>query len=271
MRPDAAGPRTWMLAVVAGWALSVLVLALAGLGGRVDPLPDDPALVQALPQLATAAPTRLGPLDGYAQLRDRPLFYRDRRPQPFFIGGNPDEAARGFDFVLSSVLITPRLRMAILQPTQGGESVRVREGGSPDSMPDWQLLEVQPRSASFIGPDGPRTLELRVFDGSGGAPPTALTAAPPVAAPPMGGRAAARASMPGANPAAGSAALPMPADQPASMADAVDPDAANPGAPSNEPSLSSEEQMDAIRQRIEARRAQLREQQDAPATPDQTR
>lgn len=270
MRPDAAGPRTWMLAVVAGWALAVLVLALAGLGARVEPLPDDPALVQALPQLAAATPNRLGPLDGYGQSRDRPLFYRDRRPQPFFIGGNPGEATRDFDFVLSSVLITPRLRMAILQPSQGGDSVRVREGGSPESNPDWQLLEVQPRSASFIGPDGSRTLELRVFDGSGGAAPTALTAAPPVA-PPMGGPAPGRASMPGANRAGSNAPMPMPADQPASMADAVDPSAADPGAPSNEPTLSTDEQMDAIRRRIEARRAQLREDQDPPATPNQTR
>ena len=46
MRIDDAGPRTWLLAGVAGWALVAWLLAVAGMGGRVEPLPDDPTLLQ---------------------------------------------------------------------------------------------------------------------------------------------------------------------------------------------------------------------------------
>ena len=45
MRIDAFGPRTWLLATLAGWALLVWILALFGMGGQVRPLPDDPSLV----------------------------------------------------------------------------------------------------------------------------------------------------------------------------------------------------------------------------------
>ena len=49
MRVDAAAPRTWLLAAVAAWALLTWLLAVAGMGGRVGVLPDDPTLRQPLP------------------------------------------------------------------------------------------------------------------------------------------------------------------------------------------------------------------------------
>src|SRR3546814_3288531 len=63
--------------------------------------------------------------------------------------------------------------MAILQPREGGDSVRVRVGTAPEAAPGWRLVSLEPRRAVFDGPEGERKLELRVFDGEGGIPPTA--------------------------------------------------------------------------------------------------
>ena len=71
MRIDDAGPRTWLLAAVALWAVCTWVLAAAGLGGRVEPLPEDPALLQPLPQGGPASSERLGPPGQYAAIVDR--------------------------------------------------------------------------------------------------------------------------------------------------------------------------------------------------------
>ena len=197
MRRDAWNARTWILAVVAGWSLLVAVLAMFGLGGRITPLPADPDLVQPLPRLPAAPPERLGPLPQYAMVGERPLFSEDRRPKPFFLSGE-EAAAPAFDLVLSSVLITPRLELAIVQPAQGGEGLRVKLGESPAGFPGWRLTELAPRRAVFDGPEGRRELELRVFDGAGGQPPTVITGTgtvPPAAAP-----------MPGARPTGGNSA-----------------------------------------------------------------
>ena len=263
MRTDAMGPRTWLLAVIAGWALLVWVLALFGMGGQIRPLPDDPGLVGALPQLAPAAPERLGPLAQYSEIAARPLFSPDRQPQPFFISGQEGEAqAQAFDFVLSSVLITPSLRLAIVQPAQGGEGIRLKVGEAPPATPGWRVVDIQPRSVVFNGPEGERTLELRVFDGSGGQMPTASTA---TAAPPaMDPAQPAQAGMPGNGITPKTTQVQPPQPGPAMPV----PSAPNPVA---EPAQSTEQQMEAIRKRIEARRAQLRAQGESPPPQNKTK
>jgi general secretion pathway protein N len=247
MRVDSAGAKTWLLGAVAAWALCAWGLALFGLGGHVDPLPEDPALLQRLPQAGKPSPERLGPLPQYAEIGRRPLFSEDRRPQPFFINpGGEDDGKGGFDYVLTSVLIAPDFRMAILQPSEGGESVRVKVGSAPESSPGWTLASIDPRSAVFNGPDGERKLELRVFDGEGGEPPTpvATERRPPArtggAAPAVVDAADAANAADAAAPAP-PAAVPKPADN-----------------------RASSEQIDAIRKRIEARRAKLRQEQQTP-------
>jgi general secretion pathway protein N len=263
MRTDAVGPRTWLLAALAAWALLAWVLALFGMGGQIRPLPDDPSLVGPLPQLPSAAPERLGPFAQYAEIAARPVFSQGRQPQPFFISGEEGEGeAQAFDFVLSSVLITPNMRLAIVQPAQGGEGIRLKVGEAPPATPGWRVVDIQPRSVVFNGPEGERTLELRVFDGSGGQMPTALTVPPPagVPVPPAGGdnRVTGGASTPGMS--AGQPAPPGPAVMPTEI----------PG-PVAEPAQSTEQQMDAIRKRIEARRAQLRAQGESPPPPNKTK
>ena len=264
MRTDAMGPRTWLLAVIAGWALLVWVLALFGMGGQIRPLPDDPGLVGALPQLAPAAPERLGPLAQYSEIAARPLFSPDRQPQPFFISGQEGEAqAQAFDFVLSSVLITPSLRLAIVQPAQGGEGIRLKVGEAPPATPGWRVVDIQPRSVVFNGPEGERTLELRVFDGSGGQMPMVPTASvvPPAAMDP------AQPTPDGTDPSRSAQVQPA---QPG-MAMPVRGMSGSAVEPAVEPAQSTEQQMEAIRKRIEARRAQLRAQGESPPPQNKTK
>ena len=267
MRADSWGVRTRILAVVAGWAVLAALLALFGLGSRITPLPADPALVQALPRLPASPPERLGALNQYADVGGRPLFSEDRRPKPFFLSGEA-AAAPTFDLVLTSVLITPALELAIVQPAQGGEGLRVKVGESPTGFPGWRLVELGPRRAVFDGPEGRREMELRVFDGMGGQPPTAMIGQPPTVPPAAavmppatpgrrttGGTNAPGAMSPVTPPSApGQAAAPVPMPSPASNAPAA-------------PAATTDEQMEAIRQRIEQRRAQLRQQQAQPTTP----
>ena len=261
MRADSAGAKTWLLGAVAAWALCAWILALVGLGGHVDRLPEDPALLARLPQAGKPPPERLGPLPQYGEIGRRPLFSEDRRPQPFFINpGGEDEGKGGFDYVLTSVLIAPDFRMAILQPSGGGESVRVRVGSAPESAPGWTLASLDPRSAVFNGPEGERKLELRVFDGEGGEPPTPVsvdgrTPAPPGVAPPM-------TDVMDAKP-------PPPPSQPVPGAKTADPTQGAPQPPATDEADNrpSSEQIEAIRKRIEARRAKLRQEQQTPPPP----
>jgi general secretion pathway protein N len=256
VRVDSAGPRTWLLATVAGWALLAWVLALAGMGGRAALLADDPGLLQPLPQPRPSPPERLGPLAQYAEIGARPLFAEDRRPHPFSLQpANGEEAeTNAFDYVLTSVLITPQLHMVIVQPSQGGDSVRIKLGEAADAIPAWRLVELNPRSAVFEGPEGRKALDLRTFDGVGGQSPTEVREADTTVD-------AADANAPGMRPSPPAAAV-------------VDADAdtnakpAPPTAPASAPQpTNTEKQMDAIRKRIEARRAQLRQEARQNAAP----
>lgn len=247
MRAESAGANTWLLAAVAGWALCVWTLGLFGLGGRIEARPEDPSLLQRLPQPAQPLPERLGPLAQYSEIGTRPLFSDNRQPQPFLI--NPDgesEQANTFDFVLTSVLLTPQLQMAIVQPNGGGEPVRLKIGEAPDAAPSWALASISPRSVVFNGPEGEKTLELRVFDGTGGQAPTPITTPPPSAA----GGAPRAVAMPNLQP---------PPPSPSATAKEV---STNP---------TPEQQAEAIRKRIEERRAQLQQEaQRQAAQPTKT-
>lgn len=263
MRLEDVSPRTLLLATLAGWALLAWILALAGMAGRVTPLPDDPSLLQPLPQPRSASPERLGPFGQYAGIGSRPLFSEDRRPQPFSLQpeGEGEAQTNTFEYVLTSVILTPTLRLAIVQPAAGGESIRIRLGDSAEEAAAWRLVALNPRSAIFEGPEGQRTLDLRTFDGTGGQAPT------PVQATTAEAQAAsdAVATQPAAPPAPSAAPIPPPPPKPAPpKAAAVSTDA--PGNVSTAPVVQTPEaQMEAIRKRIEARRAQLRREAQQPA------
>jgi general secretion pathway protein N len=252
MRTDRIAPATWLLGAAAAWAVLGAALAWAGMGGRIGDgaaaTVDAQPLPQPVAEAKAAAPER------YDAFAARPPFAQDRRPHPFVLPGGGDEGARGdaaaFDYALTSVIITPRLRLAIVEPSSGGESVRVREGESAEGLGGWRLLELRPRAAVFEGPGGRRELPLRVWAGGGDGAAPAIATAPAEAPPPPDDEDANR---------------PLSAQGDSPVPDAA-PD--NPGPASAPASTDTRLQMDAIRRRIEARRAQLRrEAQSSQAQP----
>ncbi|MBN8265628.1 MAG: general secretion pathway protein GspN, partial [Xanthomonadales bacterium] len=184
-RLERAGPLAWLLAAFAGWAILAWVAALAGMGGHIAPAQADPP--GALPVSKPAVPDRIGPLSQYGEAAARPLFTTDRRPRAFLAtspeGSDGAAPAQSLDFVLTGVLISPQVQLAILQPTGGGESQRVQVGKSPEGVAGWRLVEVQPRRAVFEGGSGQSTLELRTF-GASDADREAIARAAPGARPP---------------------------------------------------------------------------------------
>ena len=264
MRIADAGPRTWLVAAVAAWALLAWVLSLLGMGAPIARLDADPSLLRALPASPRPQPERIGPLSQYAETGTRPLFSEDRRPQPFSLQPQGEgEETKAFDFVLTSVLSTPTFQMAIVQPAEGGDSIRMKLDESPTEAQGWRLVSVEPRAAVFAGPQGEKRLELRTFNGTGGQAPTRRTAAaqppqPQVQFPPQPVQVQDADDVP---------APEAPPEPPATSATAQTTGSTLPEAP-----MTPEAQMEAIRKRIEQRRAQLRQeaqrqQQSQPTQP----
>lgn len=227
-RFDQAGPLTWLLAAGAGWSGLLWIAALLGMGGQLDEAIPAAAEV-ALPQNRPAAPDRIGPLAQYADAASRPLFTQDRRPRSFIATGPEGDnvaTTQSLDFILTGVLISPQVQLAVLQPSGGGDAQRVRVGSSPEGGAGWRLVEVQPRRAIFEGAGGQSALDLRTFGEARG--PAATAVAPPPATPTA------------AN------AVPPPPPSPSPSPQAAD-----------EPQ-DQEARIEAIRKRIEARRAQMR-------------
>ena len=216
-----------LLAALAAWAVGLLGLALLGLGANFGPHPDNAALAPPVPQVVLSeVGARLGPLSNYDELGRRPLLNADRRPA---VGGEASDAEQPMDLELTGVLMAGEFQAALLQSRDGQRSQRVRVG-DPVQGTSWRLVSLAPRSAEFESPQGRHTLDLRLYDGSAdGATSAAPAEAGAAAAPPV---AAAPAATP-ANPP--------------------------PGANAAEPA-AAEDQVQAIRRRIEARRAQLREE-----------
>lgn len=248
MRIEAMGLRTVWLGTLALWGLLIWALGLGGLGERVAPLPDDPSMLQRLPSLPAATTHRLGDFSQYGEIAARPVFAEDRRPHPFFLSADSGQSAAP-NVRLTGVLLTDGFKMATLT-TEQGESLRLQEGG--DAVQGWRLLSLAPRQATVSGSGGTQTLELKVFDGKGGQPPTVLGQA---------GRAAAgQGQMPppaSAPSGQANATAPRPPNQPANP---VPNQAPTPSAPQPSSPAPSSEQLQAIRERIEARRRQLQQQ-----------
>ena len=239
---DAFRPLALLLGAVCLWALSVLILALAGLGSRFSAATSDgkPPL---LPSVSlTRSQSRLGPMADYLEVGERPLMTLNRRPAPQ-LAVDGEAGAADLDVMLTSVLITPRLQLAILTNNKDGASRRVRVGETVEGS-NWRLVALEPRRAVIEGPSGQRTLDLRVFDGKGGEVPTATVAS-------IGNNKGEQGAQSPASPQASA--------EPSATAHQQ----AQPAAP-----VTQEQQVEAIRRRIEARRAQMRAEAEVAGSKD---
>ena len=94
MRLDDAGPRTWLMATVAGWAVLAWLLALLGWGAMPRPLDADPGLLASAAAGACDRALRLGRCRSMRAIARRPLFSQDRQPKPFFLQGQGEGEGR---------------------------------------------------------------------------------------------------------------------------------------------------------------------------------
>lgn len=257
MKRDPITLRTGFLLALAGWAGATWLATGFGLGSRLAPADSDAAAqAAALPALPPMAAERMAAADSYRAIGERPLFAEDRRPRPYLLGGS--EPAASAALRLTGVLLTDSFSMATFT-TEQNRSVRLRLNG--EAVDGWQLVALEPRQATVIGPSGSQVLELATFNGQGGEPPTVLRGAngavPPAGVvpppPPPPAAAAASNARPSPDVVSGAAAVAAPASAP------------SPAAPAN--NGPSEAQMQAIRERIQARRRQLQQQQQQPSPP----
>ena len=220
------------------WAALVLTVAILGLGARFDALPVDASLAKPLPTVKIVQnKATLEPMSNYLEVGTRPLLMADRRPG--VVQAAPgDEAAAELDVSLGSVLITPTLKMAIFRENKdGGASRRVRLGELIEGSA-WRLVQLEPRRAILEGPTGQRSMDLLVFNGKGGQSPTPIAVAAPQEVINTVQNAAPVVS-------------PPPVQTTPSNTNVV-----ATTAPVNQ-NMTQEQQIEAIRQRIAARRAQM--------------
>jgi len=242
--PDSLRPMTLLLGGAVLWALCLLVLALGGLGTRFA----EPELSQALepiPQASlTATRSRLGAWEEYAEVGARPLMNEGRKPS-VVTAMAADGGSSELDVTLTSVLITSNLKMALLTDNKDNSSRRVKLGDVVEGT-NWRLVSLEPRQAVLEGPTGQRMLPLRVFDGASGEAPTAVANTD---APGQGG-----GSVPPPPPQRSLPVAPPVAQNASPVAPVARPD------PNQ---MTQEQQVEAIRKRIEARRAQMRAEAEA--------
>ncbi|WP_256644468.1 general secretion pathway protein GspN [Stenotrophomonas sp. 9(2022)] len=256
MKRDPITLRTGFLLALAGWAGATWLATGFGLGGRLPAADSDAAAQATLPALPPMAAERMAAADSFSAIGERPLFAEDRRPRPYLLGGS--EPAASAALRLTGVLLTDSFSMATFT-TEQNRSVRLRLNG--EAVDGWQLVALEPRQATVIGPSGSQVLELATFNGQGGEPPTVLRGAngtvPPAGVvpppPPLPAAAAASNARPSPDVVSGAGAVAAPASAP------------SPAAPAN--NGPSEAQMQAIRERIQARRRQLQQQQQQPSPP----
>lgn len=219
--------------------LGLLAVAqLSGLGTGFSLAPADEA-GERVPALAAPEgdPVAMRPWSEYGEVLSRPLFNESRAPEATEPSGpGPEAAASALNVVLTGVVITKDLKIAIVKDNESGKSMRVKLGQPLEgSQAGWTLAELKSRGAVFDGAQlGRQELELTVDTKGAPAP------APPPGQPAQPNQTTAMAPVP-------------PQAQPNQP-----PGAAAPATADNaQPQAAT---ADDIRRRIEERRRQLREE-----------
>lgn len=182
-------------------------------------------------------PYKLEPYGSYGEILARPVFNESRAPEAQAEGTGEAGDATGstaapLNVTLTGVIIMPDLKLAFVRDNAANTVQRVRLGNPLEGeQSGWKLVELKPRGAVFEGEGlGRQELELSI-DVAGAPAAAAPIAIAGIASPPTD---------PGAEPAETPVQPPQPSDAAARPNGNITPDA--------------------IRQRIEERRRQLREE-----------
>jgi general secretion pathway protein N len=223
--------------------ISIGLLVLAGTFGGLDlaqrlgvgaghDLPEAARGSAAAPLALKRETFKLPSWGAYSVVLDRPIFNEDRKPTPVAEaaegeGKEGEATAAPLNATLTSIIITPQVKLAIVKDNTTGTSEVVKVGRPlPGEQNGWTLVEVTPRGATFEGQGlGRQALELAVNESSAGVQKLDGSSKDPAAVPAMAGK-----------------AEPQPAGTPA------------------ESDAASQTRAEEIRRRIEERRRQLREE-----------
>ncbi len=169
---------TTILAGLTG-LLVLLGLALLVVFGRVSVDRVAPSGDTSVPSVAVAsAESGLEPLEEYAEIVRRPVFFSDRRlpvlevagvdedlmPEPEVEEEVDEEPVPDLKATVAGIVITPDLRMAMINDQEVNRTVVLREGMSLEGeQAAWRLDRISARQVDFVSADGQRTnLELKV-------------------------------------------------------------------------------------------------------------
>lgn len=210
-----------------------------------------------------SAPVRramvLKPFSNYEMLLQRPLFNEDRKPTPIEeeVSETPQATVAALDAQLTGIILMPNTKLAMLRENASGKGLRVRLGSELDgALAGWKLVDLQPRKAVFEA-QGQGRQELELAVDKAGAPAVAAPALPNMqtGTSPMG-----RPQAP--PPTIGQVTPAMPQvpnkEQMVQSSGGSTPSVEPPAGSTVEP--EQPEVAESIRQRIEERRRQLREE-----------
>lgn len=172
-------PQRNLLTVLLVGVLTVCGLALVAqalLMGRPDIAAIAPAGGDEGPRAMVSSPeTGIESLDAYAVITEHPLFFEDRTlpeiepedgpdDEAVLVEEEPKQPVEELKASIAGIIITPELRMALVNDTAANKTLVLREGMSLEGdQADWRLDAIAPRKASFVASDGKQAeLELEV-------------------------------------------------------------------------------------------------------------
>lgn len=171
------------LAAACGVLVLLMLVQLAGFGRGYGWLVDEQGVQKLDVGNIDRTPFSLPPESTYSAIAARPLFNDDRLPTPFDANANATPAAPPvpLNISLTGVIVTPKLRVAMIQDKARNQPQALRVGMPLEGdQSQWTLVEVKERSAVFENPASERnTVELE----TSAIPLPAVAAAPPIQQP----------------------------------------------------------------------------------------
>ncbi|MDT8410579.1 MAG: hypothetical protein RQ741_13355 [Wenzhouxiangellaceae bacterium] len=172
-------PKTNLLSVLLVGAIGLVVvvgLLSFALLGRVDVASIEPAGDgSGLPDTVAAADLDLGELSKFAAITERPVFFESRRlpvvemdedgePDELLAESEPELEIPDLDAKVAGIIITPEVRLAMINDQSSNETLVLREGmAMAGDKSAWKISEIRGRSVRFATDSGEQAeLELEV-------------------------------------------------------------------------------------------------------------